>query len=64
MVLKVYAPDPHRPRVRVVIGRTGEMLAKPYDVNLWESDQGGQWPDSVEAPLDPAEHQIDPLALM
>jgi hypothetical protein len=64
VVLQVYAPDPHRPRVRVVRGRTGEMLAKPYDVNLWESDQSGQWADSVEAPLDPAEHQIDPLALM
>jgi putative nucleotidyltransferase with HDIG domain len=64
VVLKIYAPDPHRPRVRVVMGRTGEMLAKPYDVNLWESETGGQWPESVEAPLDPAAHQIDPLALM
>ena len=48
VVLKVYAPDPHRPRVRVVMGRTGEMLAKPYDVNLWESDESGEWPDSVD----------------
>ena len=64
VVLKVYAPDPHRPRVRVVVGRTGELLAKPYDVNLWESDESGEWPGSVVAPLDPAEHQIDPLALM
>jgi putative nucleotidyltransferase with HDIG domain len=64
VVLKVYAPDPHRPRVRVVVGRTGELLAKPYDVNLWECDESGEWPGSVVAPLDPAEHQIDPLALM
>ena len=64
VVLKVYAPDPHRPRVRVVVGRTGERLAKPYNVNLWESDESGEWPGSVVAPLDPAEHQIDPLALM
>jgi len=64
VVLRVYAPDPHRPRVRVVVGRSGEMLAKPYDVNLWESDDSGEWPASVLAPLDPAEHQIDPLALM
>jgi cyclic di-GMP phosphodiesterase len=64
VVLKVYAPDPHRPRVRVVVARSGEMLAKPYDVNLWESDGTDQWPGSVVAPLDPAEYQIDPLALM
>jgi putative nucleotidyltransferase with HDIG domain len=64
VVLRVYAPDPHRPRVRVVVGRSGEMLAKPYDVNLWESDDSGEWPASVLAPLDPVEHQIDPLALM
>jgi len=64
VVLKVYAPDPHRPRVRVVVGRSGEMLAKPYDVSLWESDDSGEWPATVVAPLDPAEHQIDPLALM
>ena len=64
VVLRVYAPDPHRPRVRVVLGRSGETLAKPYDVNLWESDDSGQWPASVLAPLDPAEYQIDALALM
>lgn len=64
VVLKVYAPDPHRPRVRVVVGRSGERLAKPYDVSLWESDDSGEWPATVIAPLDPAEYQIDPLALM
>jgi putative nucleotidyltransferase with HDIG domain len=64
VVLKVYAPDPHRPRVRVVVARSGDLLDKPYDVNLWESDDSGQWPASVVAPLDPAEYQIDPLTLM
>jgi putative nucleotidyltransferase with HDIG domain len=64
VVLRVYAPDPHRPRVRVVIDARGARLAKAYDVNLWESPAGGQWPTSVAAPLDPADHQLDPLALM
>ena len=64
VVLKVYASDPHKPRVRVVTSSAGERLDKPYDVNLWESLAGGEWPTSVTAPLDPNEHQIDPLALM
>jgi HD-GYP domain-containing protein (c-di-GMP phosphodiesterase class II) len=64
VVLKVYAPDPHRPRVRVIVGANGERLPKAYDVNLWESPAGGEWPASIIAPLDPAEHQIDPLAIM
>ncbi len=64
VVLRVYAPDPHRPRVRVVIDRAGQSMAKPYDVNLWESDDSGQWPTSVISPLDPADYEIDPLAVM
>jgi putative nucleotidyltransferase with HDIG domain len=64
VVLQVHAPEPHRPRVRVVRGRHGETLDRPYDVNLWESDGRGEWPTNVIAPLDPAEQGIDPLALM
>ena len=64
VVLRVYAPDPHRPRVRVVFDRAGQSVAKPYDVNLWESDDSGQWPSSVIAPLDPADYHIDPLTVM
>ncbi|HEX7086115.1 MAG TPA: HD-GYP domain-containing protein [Vicinamibacterales bacterium] len=61
VVLKVYAPDPHRPKVRVIADRQGHRLEKPYDVNLWDSTPGSEWPSSVIAPLDPAEHAIDPL---
>src|SRR5690606_24213675 len=61
VVLKVYAPDPHRPRVRVIADRQGQRLERPYDVNLWDSTPGTEWPSSVVAPLDPAEHGIDPL---
>jgi len=65
VVLRPYAADPHRPRVRV-IGRLAPHLApaKPYDVNLWESVPGSQWPASIVAPLDPAEYGIDPLTLL
>jgi len=34
VVRKVYAPDPHRPQVRVIMGRDGARLDLPYDVNL------------------------------
>ncbi len=61
VVLKVYAPDPYRPKVRVVADGQGQRLERPYDVNLWDSTPGTEWPSSVTAPLDPAEHAIDPL---
>ena len=33
-------------------------------MNLWESVPGGQWPESIVAPLDAAEYGIDPLTLL
>ena len=64
VVVRAYPPDPHRPRVRVVIGTDGARLARPLDVNLWEQTAGGEWPSAVQAPLDPAEFGLDPLALL
>ena len=74
VVLRPYAGDPHRPRVRVIghLGPPGAGLPpsaglsaiKPYDMNLWESVPGGQWPESIVAPLDAAEYGIDPLTLL
>ena len=59
VVLKIYAPDPYRPRVRIVIARDGSRLDQPQDVDLWAAPDGA--PQSVEAPLDPASYGIDPL---
>ncbi len=64
VVLRVYAPDPQRPRVRVVVDRAGQPLERHYEVNLWESTPGGQWPETVIAPVDPAEFHLDPLTLL
>ena len=64
VVLRVYAPDPHRPRVRVVVDRAATAAGTPYEVNLWESTPGGQWPETVIAPVDPAEFHLDPLTLL
>ncbi len=64
VVLKVYAPDPYRPQVRVLINRQGVRLEIPYELNLWESSEDPQRPSSVVAPLDPAKVGLDPLAAM
>ena len=62
VVLKTYAPDPYRPGVRVLVGRDGARLERPFDVNLWEAREGE--PQSIQAPLDPAAHGIDPLTYL
>src|SRR5206468_3592906 len=61
VVLKVHASDPYRPQVRVVIDRDGKRLDLTHDVNLWENDAKDGPPSGVISPVDPAEHQIDPL---
>jgi putative nucleotidyltransferase with HDIG domain len=62
VVIKPYAPDPYRPQVRVIIGRDGATLDRPYDVNLWESE--GEQAQSVQAPLDPKVYDVDPLSYL
>jgi hypothetical protein len=63
VVRTVYAPDPYRPHVRILIGRDGKRLELPYELNLWEKTDD---PDrsSIVAPLDPANYNFDPLMLM
>jgi len=60
VVTQVHAPDPHRPRVRILINKQGIRLDLPYDRNLWEPTRDGEQ-TSVVAPVDPAEFGIDPL---
>jgi len=36
VVRTVYAPDPYRPAVRVLIGRDGKRLELPFELNLWK----------------------------
>jgi len=62
VVMQVHAPDPYRPRVRVIIGADGARLDAPQDRNLFDrTDDNGP---SVVAPLDPAAFDIDPLAVL
>jgi putative nucleotidyltransferase with HDIG domain len=64
IVVKVHAPDPHRPQVRVVIDAGGRRLERPYDVNLWEQQQPDGRSSTIQKPVDPAEVGLDPLAMI
>ena len=63
VVTRVHAPDPHRPRIRVLFASDGTRLNLPYDRNLWEPHKDGEL-DAIVAPVEPAEYAIDPLAHM
>jgi len=67
VVVKIHAPDPYRPHVRVLIDREGKRLDIPYELALWEAQTepaDPQRPSSVVAPLDPKHYEFDPLMLM
>jgi len=64
VVLKVHAPDPYRPRVRVLFDDSGARLDLPYERNLFESLPQGPPPPTVVGPQDPAQYGIDPLNFM
>ena len=61
VVTHVHAPDPYRPRVRVLVASDGTRLDLPYDRNLWESIHEDGSLDAITSPVDPAEYGIDPL---
>jgi len=61
VVAQVHAPDPYRPKVRVIRGADGQPLDAPVERNLWETTEAEI---RVLAPLDPAAYGIDPLAYL
>ena len=61
VVLKVHAPDPYRPRVRVLFAPDGARLDVTQDRNLFEL--GSDPNQTVVAPVDPATYGVDPLTL-
>jgi len=66
IVLQVHAPDPYRPKVRILFAADGARLELPRDLNLWESevDRKNGRASSVIAPLNPADYGIDPLSFI
>ena len=64
VVLRVHAPDPYRPKVRVLLDPEGQALGVPVERNLWEKTADADPAVKIEAPLDPAEQGIDPLSFL
>jgi putative nucleotidyltransferase with HDIG domain len=66
VVLRVHAPDPHRPRVRVLFAKDGARLELPFERNLWElqRDLSETELQTVVSPVEPAEYNIDPLTFL
>lgn len=62
VVLQVHAPDPYRPRVRVVFDADGARLDVPQDRNLF--DLAAEPNQSIVSPVDPDSYGIDPLSLL
>jgi putative nucleotidyltransferase with HDIG domain len=62
VVVQIHAPDPYRPRVRVVMDADGGRRDVPLDRALFDRTDDGA--PSVVAPLDPADFGIDPLAVL
>ena len=65
VVLKVHAPDPHRPKVKVVLDRDEATLEFPYELNLWERQSAAAKkdgrPTAILKPVDPKALGLDPL---
>jgi putative nucleotidyltransferase with HDIG domain len=59
VVMRAHAPDPYRPRVRILMTADEMPIAHPTEVNLWEMEEEND--NAIQAPLDPAEYGIDPL---
>jgi putative nucleotidyltransferase with HDIG domain len=62
VVLQVHAPDPYRPRVRVLFDPEGSKLDRPVDRSLF--DPGVAAVQHVVAPVDAAQYGIDPLSCL
>ena len=61
IVARVHAPDPYRPRVRVLFDSEGRRLDLPFGRNLSAPAPAGAEPDSVVSPVDPADYTMNPL---
>ncbi len=64
VVIRSFAPDPRRPRVRVIIDAAGHRLTRPFDVNLWEVDTETPGPRTISTPVDAKDFGVDPLTFL
>ena len=61
-VLTGLAPDPYRPRVKLLFQPDGSPYDVPLDRNLWERSPEGAAADAIVSPVDAAPYGIDPLS--
>jgi putative nucleotidyltransferase with HDIG domain len=61
VVLQIHAPDPHRPRVRILQDNQGRRVPSEPIRHLWETSEGAEDDVHVSAPLDAAAYGLDPL---
>jgi putative nucleotidyltransferase with HDIG domain len=61
VVTRIHAPDPYRPRVKLLFAPDGTRYDLPFERNLWERSPDGSTPDSVVGPVEPAMYGVDPL---
>jgi putative nucleotidyltransferase with HDIG domain len=61
VVTRIHAPDPYRPRVKVLFAPDGARYDMPFERNLWERSPDGSTLDSVVGPVEPAMYGVDPL---
>jgi putative nucleotidyltransferase with HDIG domain len=61
VVTRIHAPDPYRPRVKLLFQPDGSACDLPLERNLWERAPDGAAADAIVSPVDPAPYGIDPL---
>ena len=62
VVTQVHAPDPYRPRVRVLFDAAGTRLDDAEERNLFDS--AGENAQSIAGPVDPDAYDVDPLSFL
>jgi hypothetical protein len=61
IVLQVHAPDPHRPRVRILRDSQGRRVPSEPTRHLWKTLEGAEDDVHVTTPLHAADYGVDPL---
>jgi putative nucleotidyltransferase with HDIG domain len=64
VVVRTFAPDPHRPHVRVLFDRAGTRLERSRDIRLWEHTHDAEGAPAIRGPVNPADYGIDPLTFL
>jgi hypothetical protein len=64
VVIRIHAPDPSRPAVRVVADPDNRLLDRPYDLALWADGERSGSARHIVTPVAPSDAGIDPLPFL